>query len=133
MGLNAALGELGVQIFSMSRCLVHRCSLLKQLLLSLLKVLKFLLLDDICELLADELKLLLVENVNVLVLIVGVQPLMFEDVMSCGSLLRHFLKHHFDAIDGVSRYRILVLDILIHLFNGVEVPYLISFERHVTI
>jgi len=73
VGLDAALGKLGVEIVRSSRSLmIGQVSVggVNEALLLLLEFTKLLLLKDICELLADELKLLLIEYINVVVNII---------------------------------------------------------------
>jgi len=70
VGLDAALGELGVEVVWLARGLVVGQAVFGQLVLLLLEVLEFLLLNDVSELLAYQLQLLFIEDVDVVGVVV---------------------------------------------------------------
>ena len=139
VSLDAALGELCVQVVGPARSLLHDglaaqfgADRLEQLRASVLELLELLLLQDVGELLADELELLLVEDVDVRVDVV-LQPRVPEGVLSSRSLLRRLRQHGLHEVDGLLRDRVLVLDLLFQLFNCVQVADLVRLERHVAV
>ena len=121
MGLDAALGKLGVKIvISSGSLMVGQVSVgrVNEALLLLLEFAKLLLLKDVRELLTDELELLLIEYIDVLVNII-VQPRMLQDILSCSSLPWHLLKHGFHQLYGILGYGVLVFNFLVELLNCV--------------
>ena len=119
VGLDAALGKLGVEIVRSSGSLmIGQVSLsgVNEALLLLHEFTKLLLLKDVSELFPDELKLLLIENINMLVYLI-VKPCMLQDILCCSPLLWRLLKHGFHEVDGILGCSVFVFNFLIELLN----------------